>query len=236
MKIAICDDDTITCEMLETIIDNYCKKNQIQACCEVFLNAEDLLQHSEAKYLVYFLDIEMEGINGLELANTIRESNDDAIIIFVTSHKELMQEAFEVLAFHFILKPFSEAEVERIFEKAMSYINRKKDRFFYKIGKSMHSVLAKDIIYIENRGRKLLLHTKVGQEKCYLNMKDTMEQLDRNLFAQIHVSFIVNMEQIKTIEKNKVELHTGEKLPISRKYVKQYNDSYRNFVRMRTGQ
>ena len=66
----------------------------------------DFLEQQPNFFHMYLLDIEMAGTDGLKTAAQIRETDPDAVIIFMTSHSELMSEAFEVLAFQFIVKPF----------------------------------------------------------------------------------------------------------------------------------
>ncbi|MDD2972610.1 MAG: LytTR family DNA-binding domain-containing protein [Lachnospiraceae bacterium] len=237
MKLAICDDDMVVCDRLETIVNNYCMEHHIDLQCDSFVDGYDFANHIEymESFDIYLLDIEMRKIDGFKIARLIRKVNEHAIIIFVTSHREKMQEAFEVLAFQYIVKPFEDSEVRRIIEKAIAYVGRNKRCFFFKTRKAINSIRMENIQYFESRRRKIIICTLTEQEECYMNLKEVLEQLDARNFVQIHTSFIVNMNEIRTKESNEIKLYSGVILPISKKYTESFNESYREYVRMRTG-
>lgn len=237
MKIAICDDDIALCGKLEEIINKFGQEKSIAIECENFANGKDLLTHSGDSYAfqIYLLDIEMEGMDGFELARRVREKNEQAVIIFVTSHKEMMQEAFEVRAFHYIVKPFEQQEVERIIGNAVRYINRTNKIFFYKCGRKTVSVLFQNIYYFESSLRKVKIVTSTGEECFYSNLKKIRNELDEKLFVQVHTSYIVNMEHIQTKTNREVQLDSGDFIPVSQKYCSEFNEKYYRYVQMRTG-
>lgn len=108
MNIAICDDDRLMSGQIEKLVEQVFHGETSKYNTEVFFSGDrllDFLEQSPNYFHMYLLDIEMEGADGLETAARIREADSDAVIIFMTSHAELMSEAFEVLAFQFIIKP-----------------------------------------------------------------------------------------------------------------------------------
>ena len=123
MKIAVCDDNLETRKYIFQLI-----KKQANDC-EVFLfaSSEEMLK-SQYDFEISFLDIKMGEISGIDLAKQIREDQENnnknkSLIIFITSYREFMEEAFDVNAFHFISKPINENKFMEVFSKALKEIN-----------------------------------------------------------------------------------------------------------------
>ena len=143
----------------------------------------DFLEQLPYYFHMYLLDIEMEGADGLETAAKIREADSDAVIIFMTSHAELMSEAFEVLAFQFIIKPFDHEKTSSILSAAVRYLQKRKGVFQFVSQKKIYTFL-NQIRYIESSGRKIFLHTIDGANyEYYGTLKDAREQVKGILFC-----------------------------------------------------
>ena len=102
MKIAVCDDDRPIREELIRLI----QRQVTDADITEYQSGEELL-HAGADFDIYFLDIEMDSVSGMELARHIREREENSrkrrIIIFVTGYREYMEDAFDVNALHYLL-------------------------------------------------------------------------------------------------------------------------------------
>ena len=103
MKIAICDDEAAITEWMAEKIKTIYKNAEI--CC--YLSGEELLD-SQEKIDILFLDIQMDGKDGMDTARQLRKNGADTMIIFVTALEEYVFQAFDVGAFHYLVKPFSE--------------------------------------------------------------------------------------------------------------------------------
>ena len=101
MRIAICDDEVSIVQILEEKI----KKLLPDAVIEKYLSGDELIA-SGSKPDILFLDIQMPGMDGMETAKVLRQDNEDMILIFVTAAEEYVFQAFDVGAFHFLVKPF----------------------------------------------------------------------------------------------------------------------------------
>lgn len=112
LKIAICDDEPMFGNKLELILLENAKKEQIQINIDVYQSGTSLLKgmwEDAVSYDIIFLDIEMDGMDGLETAKEIRKKNELVLLIYVTSHKSYAIEAYEVQPFRFVVKPIDES-------------------------------------------------------------------------------------------------------------------------------
>ncbi len=197
MKIAICDDsEEIRLEIAELI-----KEQRPEAEVTQFSSGEGILCSPE-KYDIVFLDIAMGGISGLEAARRLRErqeKNGDkkSIIIFITAFKEHMSEAFDVNAFHYLIKPPDKEKLAHVFRRALkeaSFAESAECIVIKSFGKQQKLFLH-DIYYIESCNKKTIYHTKNGIYEAYGKMEELEAKLGGG-FYRCHRCFLVNMENI----------------------------------------
>ena len=122
MRIAICDDEVSMVQILEEKI----KKLLPDAVIEKYLSGEKLIA-SGCKPDVLFLDIQMPGMDGMETAKMLRQDNEDMILIFVTAEEEYVFQAFDVGAFHYLVKPFYDEKLKEVVTKAVHAVKRSSD-------------------------------------------------------------------------------------------------------------
>jgi len=232
MKIAICEDDLKMAAKIENLVgDCFSDANKYET--EVFYSGETLIENlkiNNNEYQLYLLDIELKEINGLEAAKYIRQHDLNAVIIFITTHVELMSEAFDVLAFHFLVKPIDEKKAKTIILRAIESLNIKKTVFQYSIRKRLYSIYLEQIEYFESFNRKIAIHCHDEVIEYYGNINEVLDKVDSNLFVQVHKSYVVNMDFIKVMEGESITLNSGAKIAITNKYAQAFNISYRNFV------
>ena len=121
----LCDDDKMIRDQIAFMVNRQNHDSEIRC----YASSEEILSDS-LNFDMFFLDIEMGDISGLELAREIRRKQENShsrcIIIFVTGFREYMEDAFDVNAFHYLVKPIHEdkfAEVFRRAEKEISMLN-----------------------------------------------------------------------------------------------------------------
>lgn len=231
MKIAICDDNYNDSGTLEDMIFKYFNYNECLFNCDVYSSGEELIQflkNENIYYQIYFLDIEMKEVNGLQVANFIRTKDMNALIVFTTNHNELVYQAFDVNAFHYLLKPISKDMVNKIIIRAKQFLAIKNTIFQFKSGKILHTLNYDQILYYESDKRLINVHTNTEIFTYYGTFKEL--KLNETLFAQIHKSFIINIEFILRVENKEVVLKNNESLVISRKFYNEFMNKYREFI------
>ena len=158
MNIAVVDDE----EVIREQINGFIKKRNPDFNTSDFATGEELLA-ADTEFDIIFLDIQMEGMGGIEAAKTIRQSNADRVIIFITGIKEHVFEAFDVSAFHYLLKPIAEQKFMEVLDRAIEEAGKRKGQkerqIFIRTKNQGYTLKRNSILYIENRGKKVEIHT-----------------------------------------------------------------------------
>ena len=229
MKIAICDDDKAARGHIVSLV-----KEQIQdAEIMTFATGEEMLE-VQSTFDISFLDVEMREISGMDVANHIRQEeqgNTKSIIIFVTGYEKYMNSAFDVSAFHYLLKPINEEKFRSVFGRALDelYAVMERTKRFILVRNSgiQQKVYLKDIYYIESANKKIIIHTKMGVLDSYRKMNE-LEQMTGRGFYRCHRCYLVNMEQIVSYNTDTIKVVNGDKLILAQK---KYNDFIRQYMR-----
>jgi DNA-binding LytR/AlgR family response regulator len=238
IHIAVCDDSPITSSYVEEYLSKLPLKD---ISFDVFSSGNDLINYMEknpdnAYFNIYFMDIEMPGVNGIETAAYIRKNDKNAIIIFITEHKEYVYQVFAVLPFRFIVKPLDKERLDIVLKEAIENIQTMKQLFFFKKERQEFQIPFDEILYFEGAGRKVKLLTETTEYVFYDKISNIKGEVDKNLFLQIHASYLVNMEFIRFISEVEVVLEGNVKLPISKKFRKEAKLQHLNFMEWRCGQ
>lgn len=233
MRIAICEDDKNTLFFLEKQIEHCMAGISNSYICDCFFTADELLEKGESQYQIYVLDIEMDGTDGLELAERVRQKDQNAVIIFVTGYKEFTDKAFDVLAFQYLVKPIDEMRFKQVILKAIHFVQEKNNYIYFTNKKKMQLFYYEDIEFFESNKRKVIVHADTGVYEFYIKLGEVREQLQGNLFAQVHNSFIINLDKIREADRESVTLRSGVTIPITKKFHREFNKAYQNYVLMK---
>lgn len=206
-------------------------RHRYQVEIREFSSGLELLKENVTGVDILFLDIEMEKMDGLELARAIRDQGGEyqhhPIIIFITGYREYVYQVFDLQAFHYLVKPVKEEKLLEVFERAVTaaeHDKRQSESAFLNIrqGNQMRRFEVRHIVYAEGQNRKVILITQSGACSYYGRLQELEEQLSP-LFFRIHKGYLVNLDYIDGYNRNEVTLKNGEVLPVS-KY------RYQNFV------
>lgn len=128
VTIIVCDDDRALQEILRGKIEKMCREADVGCrivCCD---SGEEILDlRVEEAPDILFLDIQMPGKSGMEIAEELRKQRRDTILIFVTALSEYVYEAFDVGAFHYLVKPFSDDKLKEVLGKALRQYEKQQE-------------------------------------------------------------------------------------------------------------
>lgn len=227
MKIAVCDDNKATREHIVSLI----KEQILDAEIMVFATGEEMLSVQKS-FDISFLDVKMKEVSGMDVAKYIRQTEQESIksiIIFVTGYEKYMNLAFDVSAFHYLLKPIDEEKFHRVFGRALKELyatkERKKQYILVKNSGVQRKVYIKDIHYIESANKKVIIHTGTNIVESYGKMNE-FEQMIGSSFYRCHRCYLVNMEKIVSYNADTIKVANGDTLILAQKkyshFIKQY--------------
>ncbi|MGN1054267.1 MAG: LytR/AlgR family response regulator transcription factor [Erysipelotrichaceae bacterium] len=179
--------------------------------CSYYFNSDslfsDVKKRPEWNLNVLFLDIELQGESGIDIARKIYEINPSIIIIFLTNKNNLVYEAFGLNVFRFIYKPMFKTKINSTFISIINEIEMQKNITF-KSGNSYISLAKKEIVLVSRELRKVYIYTSLNKkfETNFKTIKDAYDTLDSDLFTMINRSEIVNLNYIVEINDSRLKL------------------------------
>ncbi len=177
-------------------------------------NGEAVLQlYEEIGADVVFLDVEMPGLTGIECAKRIMDINPRTFIIFVTAHEEYMQDAFELYAFDYLIKPFKLERIYQTVERLKTIGVQKDDPVMHRIikhEKGLDKLLIKnkegmsfvdmhEIMLIQRENRSTVIYTANESYTTSEGLGDLEERLNASQFFRCHKSYIINLAYVDKI-------------------------------------
>jgi DNA-binding LytR/AlgR family response regulator len=239
-NVAICDDEIIQVNLVEKLIMEAIEEKNTRLSIYKFLSGEDLIKHcySNKEFLnIIFLDMEMSGIDGIKSAKKIREKWNKTIIIFITGYKEYVFDVFEVYTFRYLLKPVKKDEFNKALFDAIKLIEDNKttvEEEFLIINKNKEEIIIsyKTINYFEKYRNKILVNTDNKDIEYYGTFNELNIKLNMNKFIKLHQGFIVNIDKIELITAKEAILKNGQKIPVSRRNIKEVKETFFNRMRV----
>lgn len=234
MRIAVCDDERELREMLAEKIARFYPDAELA----LYQSGQELLL-SDVYPDILFLDIRMAGKDGMETARELRGKNRDMIIIFVTALTDCVFEAFDVRAFHYLVKPFEDRKFVEVLLNAVKEFENIKETEETKTSirhekpslmitsKGEHITVAwEDIVYAEVFNRKVIIHTMDSDIEYYGKMKE-LAAMAGDDFYRPHRANLVNYNYIKKYDAATIYLQRGQALIAKQNY----QDFVRGYLR-----
>lgn len=217
LKIAVCDDDASQKDYLVEIVSTWTKRNRHLAEVKQYEDAKSFLfDYSEEKdFDILLLDIEMPGMNGIELAKKVRSENSTVQIVFITGYYEYFSDGFDVSALHYLIKPVDEQKLCAVLDKAVDNLAYRQRSVLLTTADGEIKVSLADILYVESENVYIIVHTVHGNYRMRMALAKFSEQLD-DTFFKVHRSFIVSLKYIRKVTRTDVTMTNGETVPISR--------------------
>jgi DNA-binding LytR/AlgR family response regulator len=220
-SIAICEDEKQFSQAEEKICTDILKCNSIEHSISVFDSSENFLSAffgEQKRYDLIILDIVMEKMNGMELAEEIRKHDNKTTIIFITSSPEYALQGYDVRAMHYLLKPIDSQALEQL---VLTDYHEKFQNFFlcFKSGTKTLRISADDIIRAETVGRQVIITLANSFVNYPGKLTELLEKLPNDRFVRCHKSFIINLCNTRELTRNSAVSVNGTETPVSRTFL-----------------
>jgi len=225
IRIAVCEDKEEDMAHIRSVL---CQ-TRIPCDFTEYTSTEPLLfdiETNQKQFDIFLLDIYLPGRNGVEAARCIRAANQDAVLIFLSTSEEFYREAFDLYAFHYLIKPVSPDSLTEVLQKAADMISAPEETLQITFRGQNTILRHADIMYISSSNHALRFHMRDGQEYTSYGRLDELEgQLASELFVRCHKSFIANLLYVNRLTREGFYMD-DTLIPISRSYAAGAKKSY----------
>lgn len=219
LTIGICDDDPAELESLGRIIEEFLRHKDLRFVLKAYDHGENLLS-ALAKGQVFdvlFLDVYMDTMDGISVARKVREFDEACSIVFATNSRSHAITGYEVSAAHYLLKPITGTKVAQALDRALAANLEKMNKSILVQNRhGSYRLLLREIVYAESEARIVVIHLRSRDELRYYDRLDNLElKCGDERFLRCHQSFLVNLDYVRSIANNKIQMESGEEIPIT---------------------
>ncbi|MEG1632723.1 MAG: LytTR family DNA-binding domain-containing protein [Oscillospiraceae bacterium] len=226
--IAICDDFQEERETLKAILASLFEQRCLKASYEEYASGEELAKaciEPDCELDLIFLDIYMDGMDGLKTAEALRAAELDIPIVFLTTSPDFAIQSYDVAALSYLLKPLSREKLTAVMER---FLQSYRPRSIFLQGRLF---VSDDIVSVESRDKKVLLNFKNGATAELYEKLDTLEAALRGRnFLRCHQSFIVNMNYVRRVEDDAFITTLGTSVLIRKRELSQIRKKYFGYL------
>ena len=221
IKVLIIDDEPLALDILETYIERI-PDLELIAKCDNAIDANEIIQKEEVDLV--FLDIQMPQMTGIELIKSLPSAPK---FVFTTAYTEYAVDGFELNALDYLVKPIAFDRFLKAVNKYKESVDAKSnnsnsdDFFFVKADKKLIKIHFNEILYIEGLKDYVIIKKEQGRVIALQTMKSLESKLPSNLFMRVHRSYIVNINKIKAVVGNAIEITEAgqaKHIPIGKNY------------------
>ena len=230
ITIGICDDEAAYRDHIKTICSDYLTRQEQEFQFIEFSSGEEVLAYQGDRMLLLFLDIEMPGIDGLEVMEKLRGNDLIWRIVFVTSHKELQWDTVDLKTLAFLEKPIVVAGVQSCLRTAIRE-NMENIDVIYKTADGSSCIKLDQIIFIQAKGNYVVICSKEKEITGYDSIKDLEKQITGTTMMRTHKSYLANLQHIRKLLWDEMQMTNGVVLPLGRKYIPSVKDAYNDFIK-----
>ena len=233
MRIAIVDDISEERTLLRNRLESQFSRRNVHTDILEYENGETFLTAAkECPFTVVFLDIYMNGSNGIDTAKELRRSDTDCLLIFTTTSTDHALEGFQVRALHYLVKPYSENDISALADEILSRIPDSGKYIDIKVNGSNVQVPFRHIIYAEHFSHMIHIHTTGGKE---LITRQSFEAFTASLkmdprFYLCSRGVVINLEHAVDFDGALFILDDETRISVSRKLVKNARQTFMDFL------
>lgn len=232
MRIAIVDDIASERDNLRAGLDAQIARLSLDAVIFDFDSGADFLNAAEAeRFDLVFLDIYMGNENGVNTAAALRRFDTDCLLVFTTTSTDHALEGFRVRAFHYLVKPYTAADLSALFDEIVKRFPALER--YIEVGSTSGAIrlLLREILYAEHYQHQIHIYRTDGQETV---IRQTFREFSTSLtdgrFFPCSRGIIVNLEHAEDFDGTDFILKNGKRIPVSRDLSKSARLAFGDFL------
>ena len=223
IRIAVVENELNVAQNDIVLLERYAKENSLSLETSIFQNGYEFLD-TEEEFDAVLMDIDMPGLNGMEVAEKLREKNKTIDIIFTTNLPQFAVDGYKVQALDFVIKPVTfpnlSFAMEKVVEKKRNIVN---GSFFLRIGGFAKRINNEEVLYIEMVNHYIVLHeTDMEPLRIRGSLKMIEDLLNPEIFVKINSGIIINISKVSSFENGLILMEDGSNLPLSRSHKKEF--------------
>ncbi|MGL6105143.1 LytR/AlgR family response regulator transcription factor [Romboutsia sp.] len=215
-RIVVCEDENIFRSFLVEAISDVFIEKSIDLEIMEYSSGEALFDNYPENIDIFFLDIEMNKLSGMDVAKKLREHDTNVEIIFTTAVSGYLEQGYEVRAYRYLIKPFEKDDLKRHLLACISDILSKRENYLVLEGKGiLYKIDIDNITYIEVLQRNITVHTLDDKYTIKMSISNIEKKLKNYNFYRSHRSYLINLKYVQSISSNMAIVNNDE-VPISR--------------------
>lgn len=206
MRIVCCDDDIKIGEQIKEYLKLYFEDIYTPFPEFFFYSAGEDLLAVETNIDIAFLDVEMPGLNGIQLGEELKRRFPNIIIFIVTSYPDYLDDAMRFHVFRYLSKPLDKNRLFRNMKDALAKYSTISNKIQIETKNQVYAVYTKDIVFVEARDRKVFVYTKDTTYESLQKIDYWIKNLPSSNFFQSHRSYIVNFNFVSQFDNTVIHL------------------------------
>ncbi len=232
LSITILEDEEIYSKQLKQLLKNWGNENHINISIHHFFCGESFLENNYNEDELFFLDINLKTMNGMDIAKQLRKDGFQGTIIFLTAFSEYVFEGYNVQALNYLIKPIDYEKLKKCLKPVIK--NMENSFHIYKSKTTIIKIPYNKILAFTSFRHYVDIMTQFPispQDNCLkayrqkIALKTLLQQLPSE-FIRCHRTIIININKVITLTSKEVILSDGSVYPVSESYLKNIQDAF----------
>ncbi len=226
--VGIIDDNSQDAQYNKFLVSAWAMAFKHKVDIHIYPSAEAFLftwSSGNASYDVILLDIEMPGMNGVNLAKTVRQQNQASQIIFITGYPDYVAEGYDVSALHYLMKPVQEKRLSEVLQRAVACLEKAQRAVLFTVGGETQRVYVDDILTCEAFAHTTEVITVRGKYIAAESITLVEDMLGAG-FVRCHRSYLIHLKRVQRLTKTEVVMDGGTSVPLSRRLYWAVNQAF----------
>lgn len=237
MRIAVIDDSSAQREQISGYINTYYSGNPKYRQIDLFESGEQFMADwNPGGFDLLFIDIFLDGMSGLEIAEAVRKADEDCLMVFTTNSREFAVRGFELRVSDYLVKPFSYEKFKDTMQYCEKSLHNHARYIEVKESRTMIKIRLDDIVFTDYFNHYIQIHTNARVIRSYMKFEVFSPcLLCYPQFLCCYRNCIVNMDRVASLEKNDFIMDTEERVPITRRNRQEIHQLYADYQFFKLG-